>query len=125
MVPQVRIELTTYPLPRDCATTTLLRQSWYFRSLRPNPLAGQTRKKAGCYNLSPRRRKAARAPKPRSEPPPIPMPKRPPEKLAAALRANLKKRKAARSVLNQAAPENLKEKAATPPVRPVPRPKPG
>jgi hypothetical protein len=32
MVPQVRIELTTYPLPRDCATTTLLRQPWYFRT---------------------------------------------------------------------------------------------
>ena len=25
MVPEVRIELTTYPLPRGCATTTLLR----------------------------------------------------------------------------------------------------
>ena len=39
MVPQVRIELTTYPLPRDCATTTLLRQPWYFRTLRPESLS--------------------------------------------------------------------------------------
>jgi hypothetical protein len=27
LVPEVRIELTTYPLPRGCATTTLLRQT--------------------------------------------------------------------------------------------------
>ncbi len=33
VVPQVRIELTTYPLPRDCATTTLLRQPWHFRKI--------------------------------------------------------------------------------------------
>lgn|SRR6476646_2100327 len=26
LVPEVRIELTTYPLPRGCATTTLLRR---------------------------------------------------------------------------------------------------
>ena len=38
VVPQVRIELTTYPLPRDCATTTLLRHPWYFRTLKPEPL---------------------------------------------------------------------------------------
>ena len=32
LVPQVRIELTTYPLPRDCATTTLLRQPVWYRT---------------------------------------------------------------------------------------------
>ena len=29
LVPEVRIELTTYPLPRGCATTTLLRRPRY------------------------------------------------------------------------------------------------
>jgi hypothetical protein len=43
------------------------------------------------------------------------MPKRPPEKLAAALRANLKKRKAA-----PPAPEKLGEIPATPPAKPAP-----
>ena len=41
MVPEVRIELTTYPLPRGCATTTLLRHPWYL---------GDNSPKDGCYS---------------------------------------------------------------------------
>ena len=55
MVPQVRIELTTYPLPRDCATTTLLRQPWYrglTRLIRSAPLPPKVR----CYNVRIRQR---------------------------------------------------------------------
>jgi len=43
----VRIELTTYPLPRGCATTTLLRQ------LKLAPKGPRDR----CYNPSVRRAK--------------------------------------------------------------------
>jgi hypothetical protein len=52
LVPQVRIELTTYPLPRDCATTTLLRQPWH-RETNSHP---RVTSKVRCYNvrISPR-----------------------------------------------------------------------
>ena len=46
MVPQVRIELTTYPLPRDCATTTLLRLPWYRERIAP-----ALTKRVRCYNV--------------------------------------------------------------------------
>src|SRR5690242_2953193 len=43
MVPLVRIELTTYPLPRDCATTTLQRPGgvWDLRAPTLNPKYGE------------------------------------------------------------------------------------
>jgi hypothetical protein len=41
LVPEVRIELTTYPLPRGCATTTLLRPA----------LGRRAAQERGCYIL--------------------------------------------------------------------------
>ena len=61
----MRIELTTYPLPRDCATTTLLRQPWYPALYRAEPLIRNCwpvrppgRFGVRCYNVRIPRRKA-------------------------------------------------------------------
>ena len=77
MVPEVRIELTTYPLPRGCATTTLLRL-----------LVGRPAQKVGCYSpgAGERERAYGVAKSGKSA-------KRD-ERLAQALRENLKRRKA-------------------------------
>src|SRR5262252_8391541 len=42
LVPEVRIELTTYPLPRGCATTTLLRHNRLFGFPRDAKRRGRT-----------------------------------------------------------------------------------
>src|SRR5690348_10017701 len=74
MVPEVRIELTTYPLPRGCATTTLLRLPGFpeGRAYSLGVPSGKGRMKA---------QSEARK-----------------ERLAAALRANLRRRKAVSKV---------------------------
>ena len=69
LVPEERIELSTYPLPRGCATTTLLR------------LPSGKRAGPGAITHRPDEGKAMRS-SARTE------------KLAAALKANLKRRKA-------------------------------
>ena len=82
-MPEVRIELTTYPLPRGCATTTLLRQPVAFsRANASGPLliaeapverkGGGAMKSAGGNSKTDVRK----------------------ARLASALRANLKRRKA-------------------------------
>jgi hypothetical protein len=80
LVPEVRIELTTYPLPRGCATTTLLRHPC------PKPMVWGER--------------TAAIPKPRPKgkvenPPMSPKDSAAQQRLAKALRENLKRRKAA------------------------------
>src|SRR5205823_7487821 len=83
LVPEVRIELTTYPLPRGCATTTLLRRSQGEGRAR---MPARTQN-GGCYSAKPSGRE--RVAKLEAE-------KRR-ERLAAALRENLRRRKAGRA----------------------------
>jgi hypothetical protein len=84
MVPEERIELSTYPLPRGCATTTLLRHhltDMERTGARPVAItqAPAQRKSAFLPGKTPPARSPAEARKAR---------------LAEALRANLKRRKA-------------------------------
>jgi hypothetical protein len=76
LVPEVRIELTTYPLPRGCATTTLLRH--------PGAKPPEERRLYPIVWLKGKGCCVAKSPKsPEAK-----------ERLAAALRENLKRRKA-------------------------------
>ena len=77
MVPEERIELSTYPLPRGCATTTLLRQ---------------IRRRAGGYSPRVVRGKGFIVGNSSDKS----------ERLAAALRENLKRRKARARALETA-----------------------
>ena len=74
MVPQDRIELSTYPLPRGCATTTLLRRT-IGREARGSVAIAHD---SGERKVAERTAEAARKK----------------DRLAAALRENLKRRKA-------------------------------
>ena len=83
LVPEERIELSTYPLPRGCATTTLLRL----------PAGGP---RAGRYSPSvwPRERPQAKTFTASIMPKSNAKSKDRRERLADALRANLRRRKA-------------------------------
>ena len=85
LVPEVRIELTTYPLPRGCATTTLLRHPSGFARWRAAIAHQYVQGKSGQTAMS---TKATDREKRR----------------AAALRQNLKRRKAAAQSLPSAVP---------------------
>ena len=95
LVPQDRIELSTYPLPRGCATTTLLRH--------PGP---ERRVWAERTAAIPKLRAKGKA----EYPPMAPKDSAAQQRLAAALRENLKRRKAA-----QRARAAAKPAAAEPP----------
>src|SRR4051812_21456916 len=99
MVPEVRIELTTYPLPRGCATTTLLRHP----NVRSVPVDRPG--KNGCYTVSPRRMK-------RPKPPPVKKPSTRTDRLAIALRENMKRRKEAARMVRAPAQVPSQGKAA-------------
>ena len=98
-MPEEVIETSTYPLPRGCATTTLLRHPWF------RPLFAA---EDGCY--SPRNRQgkgrfcAMGSRSPEQE-----------KRLAEALRANLKRRKAAaRQATERATSESPSDSADRP-----------
>lgn len=96
-MPEERIELSTYPLPRGCATTTLLRH--------PGPKRYGLGRKDGCYTQAQAKGKGR-------IPPMAPKDSAAQQRLAAALRENLKRRKAAqraRVAAKSASTENAAE----------------
>ena len=84
LVPEARIELATYPLPRGCATTTLLR--------RPCVADGQTTRGGGYNPADPEGQRGMKIKSSFRQ-----------DRLAAALRENLKRRKARERALTTGA----------------------